>query len=268
MLVCYPAGKSGDYVIPNSVMNVGSSAFSGSVNLTSVVIPNSVLSIGSSVFSGCSGLSTVTIPNGVLNIGRSAFAGCTGLTSVSIPHSIINIGLYAFDGCTGLSSVVIPRNTEEIGSCAFGSCSSLKNIHSANPVPPLCSSDAFSGIGTDIPQGRATTSRAVIEKSVLYVPVGSKEAYSKATGWKEFKNIIEAENISVSDATTDNLKVSAQGDVLIIENAKQGEVLSVYNQTGQLIKTVIASNDKIEIQLPSNQIYIIKGENSAVKVSL
>jgi hypothetical protein len=42
--------------IPNSVTNIGNSAFCGCGSLTSVIIPNSVTNIGSSAFYNCSGL--------------------------------------------------------------------------------------------------------------------------------------------------------------------------------------------------------------------
>ena len=54
--------------IPNSVESIGSSAFSGCSNLTSLTIPNSVSSIGNYAFLDCSGLSLVTIPNNVISI--------------------------------------------------------------------------------------------------------------------------------------------------------------------------------------------------------
>lgn len=48
----------------------------------SVEIPNSVTEIGFSAFLGCSSLTSVTIPNSVIKIGMDAFSGCSGLTSI------------------------------------------------------------------------------------------------------------------------------------------------------------------------------------------
>lgn len=81
-----------------------------SVNLhgsTEVTLPNRVIIIGQSAFSGCSELTSVTIPSSVTKIEQSAFSGCSGLTSVTIPSNVTSIGNNAFSGCSGLHSVNI-----------------------------------------------------------------------------------------------------------------------------------------------------------------
>ena len=124
-------------IIPNSVNNIGNSAFQGCTGLTSVTIPNSVTSIGGSAFEGCTGLTSVTIPNSVNNIGSSAFQGCSGLTSVTIPNSVTSIGKNAFYGCNGLTSVTIPNSVTSIGENAFYGCSGLTSITIPNSVTSI-----------------------------------------------------------------------------------------------------------------------------------
>ena len=100
-----PDKYSGDIVIPSnvtyndvtySVTSIGSSAFSGCTELTSVTIPENVTNIGSNAFSSCSSMTSVTISNGVETIGRAAFSDCSALTSVTIPNSVTQINQYAF----------------------------------------------------------------------------------------------------------------------------------------------------------------------------
>ena len=119
----------GDLVIPDSVANIGDSAFSGCSGLTSVTIGNSVTSIGVCAFYGCSGLTSVTIPNIVTNIGDSAFSGCSGLTNVTIGNNVTSIGNSAFRGCSGLTSITVPDSVTSIGSFAFSGCSGLATVN-------------------------------------------------------------------------------------------------------------------------------------------
>ncbi len=85
---------------------------------TEYIIPDSVTSIGSSAFSYCEKLSSVTIPDSVISIENYAFEGCTGLTSVTIPESVTSIGSMAFSGKSKspfmLTSVIIKNPDCEI----------------------------------------------------------------------------------------------------------------------------------------------------------
>ena len=131
-------------VIGNAVTSIGSFAFSNCSGLTSVVIPNSVTSISESAFSNCSGLTSVEIPNSVTSIGDAAFYRCSGLTSVIIPNSVTSIGEYAFSGCSGLTSVIIPNSVTSIGGSAFSNCGGLTSVEIGNSVASI-GEKAFSG---------------------------------------------------------------------------------------------------------------------------
>ena len=81
------------------VTSIGTSAFYGCFNLTSVTIGNSVTEIGKSAFELCYDLTSITIGDSVTSIGESTFAFCYALTSVTIPDSVTLIGKDAFYGC-------------------------------------------------------------------------------------------------------------------------------------------------------------------------
>ncbi len=124
-------------VIPNSVTSIGSWAFYGCSDLTSITIPNSVTGIGKGAFCDCSGLTSVTIPNSVTSIGDDAFYGCSGLTSITIPNSVTSIGDYAFRDCSNLTSITIPNSVTGIGDYAFAFCSGLTSITIPNSVTSI-----------------------------------------------------------------------------------------------------------------------------------
>ena len=115
-------------VIPNTIKDIGDSAFEGCTRLTSITIPNSVTSIGTSAFENYTGLTSITIPDRVTSIGVGAFYNCRGLTSVTIPDSVTSIGGWAFEGCTRLKNITIPESVTIIGDYAFYYCSGLTRV--------------------------------------------------------------------------------------------------------------------------------------------
>ena len=83
-LICYPAGKTGTYEIPDGVTNIDYGAFRYCAWLTGVTIPDSVDFIRYWAFHECTGLTSVTIPGGVYAVLASAFFMCSNLESVQI----------------------------------------------------------------------------------------------------------------------------------------------------------------------------------------
>lgn len=167
-----------------TVTTIGTDAFLG-LNITSVTIPANVTEIGSNAFAGCTNLTSVTyggdwsnltiqsgnpavqdaanaplfdfefIPpdntavivtnykyNGaaadvtipsryqgkpVTTIGHAAFFN-SAVTSVTIPDSVTSISDEAFINCPKLTNISIPNSVTYIGFSAFSSCTSLKSI--------------------------------------------------------------------------------------------------------------------------------------------
>jgi hypothetical protein len=112
MLIQYPGGVGGSYVVPSSVTNIGVGAFAGCASLTSVTIPDSVTSIGEGAFEGCGfrggGLTSVTIPNSVTSIGANAFEDCASLTSVYFTGNAptADASVFLLDGSQGSSYTI------------------------------------------------------------------------------------------------------------------------------------------------------------------
>lgn len=116
-LIAYRS-KDTNYIIPNSVTNIGDKAFEDCKSLVSIKIPNSVTYIGDKAFKTCKSLTNINIPNSVTNIGDETFWGCESLTNINIPDSVTNIGKSAFCGCYNLpykiESDIINRFGEKV----------------------------------------------------------------------------------------------------------------------------------------------------------
>ena len=133
-LLRYPEDRQGDYIIPDSVIKIGSKAFSCCHSLTSIIIPESVVEIDESAFWYCTGLTSVIIPCSVTKIVSNAFQGCERLKSVIIPDSVVVIEDCAFADCYNLTSLDIPKTVVEIGDWAFEHSPTRFRVHLDNPV--------------------------------------------------------------------------------------------------------------------------------------
>ena len=105
-------------ILPNSITNIGNSAFSGSV-ATNIILGNGVLHFGNHAFGGCLGLASFTIPNSVTSMDFGAFAGCYNLTNVIIGSGLASLGNNCFQNCTSLKTVTILDGVTSIGDETF-----------------------------------------------------------------------------------------------------------------------------------------------------
>ena len=183
-------GTESTVILPSTISSwpvtkVGEDALKDNTTITSVTIPASVTEIGSNAFAGCTNLTSVnyigdwsnltiqsgnpavqdaanaplfdfefippdntavivtnykyngaaadvTIPSRyqgkpVTTIGHAAFFN-SAVTSVTIPDSVTSISDEAFINCPKLTNISIPNSVTYIGFSAFSSCTSLKSI--------------------------------------------------------------------------------------------------------------------------------------------
>ena len=104
---------TGEVRIPETVYNlpvalVAANGFKNQADMTSILFPDTITEIGKSAFEGCTGLTTLTVGSGVKRIGDRAFFGCTNLTEVTVQKKTEYIGSAAFGGCGKLRRLVIP----------------------------------------------------------------------------------------------------------------------------------------------------------------
>ena len=117
VLVAYPQGRTGTYVIPDSVKEIGAYAFHSS-KLTGVTIPDSVTSMGGDCFSN-SFLVSIKIPGSIKTLSYSAFNETPYLQEAILEDGVTEIEGYAFRNCYCGVNVVIPASVTLIDEWAF-----------------------------------------------------------------------------------------------------------------------------------------------------
>ncbi len=123
-------GEGGNVSIPSNVGGdivtaIGTGAFAGNSEISTVSLPSSVTRIGQEAFSDCIKLKSISLPSSLKSIGIGAFYGCASLTSVNIPSGVTSIGDDAFADCNSLEAITIPSSVTSIGDNAFGGCDDL-----------------------------------------------------------------------------------------------------------------------------------------------
>ena len=73
-------------------------------------IPETVVAIDVSAFSGCNSLETIVIPESVTQICSFAFEFCTSLTDVTLGKNVKSIGPFVFMGCNELTAIMVDEN--------------------------------------------------------------------------------------------------------------------------------------------------------------
>lgn len=159
--------------------------------INDLVIPNTITDIPSNAFSGCS-IGSVTIPSSVTTIGACAFNRCP-LKSVSIPGNVESIGNYAFSQCSELRSVTIENGVEEIGYYAFGRCNTLIRIFCNSTVPPIGNSDMFYAASSNLQ---------------ISVPSESVDTYKAASYWNSYASYITGPTIPATSLILSNNKIT------------------------------------------------------------
>ena len=167
-----------DVTLPVSLETIEWYAFR-ETGLTSISLPSTVSSIGNDAFSNCTGLVSVNLPASITAVSKGCFSGCSQLTSVTMSSSVTSIGASAFKDCNNLSAIIIPTSVTSIGEEAFSGCTGLTTVkcERTTPVDLSGTNNVFDGVDK-------TT-------CILYVPGGSKDAYSNAVVWKDFTDIRE-----------------------------------------------------------------------------
>lgn len=143
---------------------------------------------------------------------------CDGIT-----YTVTSIEDNVFHSCDGLTSVVFPASLTSIGDNAFYGCDGLTSAIYCQPqTPPFGGSNTFSD--------------KTLKNSVLYVPIGTKEAYRQVDPWRNFWNVEETNFATVGIngvATQGAPSVTVSGGTIVVEDAAATDVVEVFTADGR-----------------------------------
>ncbi len=243
-LCIYPAGKTGEsFTIPNSVTSIGNRAFQECTKLTSINIPNSVTNIGNGAFWDCTGLTSIILPNTVTYMGINVFRSCTNLTSITLSTGITSIGQQTFIRCQKLESITIPGSVASIGIKAFDGCSLLTSVTMERETPPT-----LFDINTFPYSNRGFK---------IYVPCGSKSAYTSAAQWSSLPTgTITTATTLDGEITSDRYLADCDCDFPSVVTIKDGASLSASSYS-TLAEKLNSTTVKVERNLTIDEFSLI-----------
>ena len=165
-------------------------------NLQKLIIRTGCTSIPAGSLSACNNLKEVALPFiGTSPVNPSSLSSLFNgsvpatLQKLTLVRSSVDIAIAdnALSGCSGLTELTLSSNVKGVGENALYGCSGLRDIYSHWAYPPVAyNNSSFSGVNKFVCK--------------LHVPVGSKQYYSVADGWKEFFSPVD--NIEEEAAVT------------------------------------------------------------------
>ncbi|MDR0855256.1 MAG: leucine-rich repeat domain-containing protein, partial [Christensenellaceae bacterium] len=111
---------------------LGSHAFDGAVNVTSVVVRQNITVIPDYCFAGLEALTELLLPAGLKRIGEGAFKAENGKIAaldLTAHASLKEIGVSAFEGQKALRTLRLPLSLVSIGGDAFKNASVLTDVY-------------------------------------------------------------------------------------------------------------------------------------------
>ncbi|MCR4916114.1 MAG: leucine-rich repeat domain-containing protein [Prevotella sp.] len=281
--------------IPNSVTSIGKNAFSDCRNLTSVIFGNNVTIIDDWAFSGCRRLSSITIPKTVTKIGSRAFYNTDFTFIISLIESPFSINSNAFSLNTFKNTTLyVPfgtidkyRETEGWKDFLFieegtgGDTPTTKKCERPSisyyngKLIFKCATEGATCLSTISDADITSYSSNEIQLGVTYhISVyATKPGFAnsdEATAtlcWIDVDPKAEGLD-NVAEVRANAVLIQSYGNMLSVQGAEEGILISVYDTTGRCVGSARASNEmtSINTSLSSGDIGIVKIGEKAVKV--
>lgn len=162
-----------DFVFPDKLKEIGTSAFEGTYLIGSLIIPDNVTSIGDKAFYNLTSLTgSLTLPISLQTIGNYSFAYCQFTSELQLPPMLKSIGEAAFYDCSQMKgNLFMPDNLSSIPALTF---SGMRNISGDIIIPKgvkNIGSHAFSNSGFNgniqIPEGVESIEEYAFQGSLI-----------------------------------------------------------------------------------------------------
>lgn len=264
--------------LPSNITLISGNAFEGCEKLESISIPDNVSEIRESAFQGCKGLKSIVIPKNVNKLSKFAFQGCSGVETIVLEecdnYLSCDAGIFYnhYDAFWGTSprSIFIGRNIPEMLFYGNGGSEGIdfKNLSILSIGKKVTKLDITNlSLWTSLktiysfsenPESvKVSFGTKTYTNTKLYVPIGTKEKYLAADGWKEFFIIEEMDvdkmwNGQSEPPTGDNpQQQKCEKPIIHYSNGKLSFECATDGATCQstITDTDIASYSENEIQL-------------------
>ena len=126
-------GKGGKVIVPSEIDNIpvtiiGKDAFEYFKKNLYITLPDTIVEIDSSAFCNCSGLKAINIPDSVKTIGEMAFSNASSLTEIEIPGTVSTLPYGVFMSCEDLRTVTLSPGITAVEENAFSKCEKLEKV--------------------------------------------------------------------------------------------------------------------------------------------
>lgn len=263
-----------------------------------LVIPNNVTSINDYVFNGCSELTSLTIPSNVTYIGAYAFSGCMRLNTIfclnPIPFYCAKKSTFGCDtdylrdyyDIYNYATLHVPMGSKEAYSSAF----EWRYFNNIKEDMELDGQVYYANL--IVQQGTTGYTRQAVKASEKYtIYIGSigenkvnavtfngidvtddvKQGYyttPEIKGESILSVSYEMESANVNSTTYSNIRVKGYHGEITIDNIDEVSDVSIYTIDGKIISNMPSVRESIKLQVPSEQLYIVKVGTRTYKIAL
>lgn len=275
-LVICPPTVTGTYTVLEGVKKIAAKSFSGNEKISRVVLPKSLLAPGYqnieesfhemhglTAFEAAEDHSTLKIVDGAIycNQGKTLFAYPAGKpeAKITLASTTEAIGRAAFNGNKKIEEIVFPDQLARI-NMSFVNATGLRKIELPASIKSFSSSfDGAVNLSEVIcnavtPPSIDTYTFRNAQVNTVYVPAQSVDAYKADKYWSAY-NVLPINPTSVEINKDADLTVTCKDGYVQISSEMQVSEVKAYNLNGQLIKTSVTPNFKLNMS--ANNLIVI-----------